>query len=77
MKRILMGIVAAVALMIVVVPVIAGINAAATSGRLPFTGSPVRIMLVVAAALIAAGALLLLPGRKSDRRRHSRRAPLN
>jgi hypothetical protein len=65
-KRILLGIVAVVALMIFVVPVIAGINAAATSGVLPFTGSPVRIMLLVAVALITAGALLLLPGRKSD-----------
>ena len=46
MKRILVGIVAAVALMIFVVPVIAGINAAATSGVLPFTGSPVSIMLL-------------------------------
>jgi hypothetical protein len=65
-KRILVGIVAAVASMILVVPVIAGINAAATSGVLPFTGSPVRLMLLIAGALITVGALLLLPGRKSD-----------
>ena len=77
MKRILLGIVAIVALLFFVVPVIAGISAAVTSGYLPFTGSPVSVMLVVAAALITVGALLLLPGRKSDRRRQVSRGPLN
>jgi hypothetical protein len=76
-KRIVIGIVAIVALLIFVVPVIAGINAAATSGFLPFTGSPVRTMLIVAAALITVGGLLLLPGRRSDERRHVSRGPLN
>jgi hypothetical protein len=72
------GLFTTAAVLVLVVPIMAVITAATSSGVLPFTGSPALIILSVAAALIGAGALLLRPSRQDRealrRRREDREA---
>ena len=72
MGRVLGGLITIAAVVVLVVPIMAVITAATSSGVLPFTGSPALIILSVAAALIGTGALLLRPSRQE---RAARRRP--
>ena len=64
MGRLLGGLITTAAVLVLIVPIMAVITAATSSGVLPFTGSPALIILSVAAALIGTGALLLRPSRQ-------------
>lgn len=78
MGRLLEGLITAAAVVVLVVPIMAVLTAATSSGVLPFTGSPALILLSVAAALIGLGALLLRPSRQERawrRRRAAARRP--
>ena len=63
------------AVVVLVVPIMAVLTAATSSGVLPFTGSPALLILSVAAALIGLGALLLRPRRQERAARRGRSAP--
>lgn len=73
MGRVLGGLITTAAVLVLVVPIMAVITAATSSGVLPFTGSPALIILSVAAALIGTGALLLRPSRQERAARRRRR----
>ena len=62
------GLITTAAVLVLIVPIMAVITAATSSGVLPFTGSPALIILSVAAALIGTGALLLRPAGKTVKR---------
>jgi membrane protein implicated in regulation of membrane protease activity len=82
MGRFLGGLITTAAVVVFVLPIMAVITAATSSGVLPFTGSPALLILAVAAALIGLGALLLRPSREERVTRRRRAAaggsrPLN
>jgi hypothetical protein len=52
MGRLFGGVITSAAVLVLVVPIMAVITAATSSGVLPFTGSPALLILSVAAALI-------------------------
>jgi hypothetical protein len=66
MRSFLLGFATVAATVVVAGSAIAVFTAAASSGALPFTSTPIWLMLGIAGALILAGALLLLPGRKGE-----------
>ncbi len=73
MERFLGSVITSAAVVVLVVPIMAVITAATSSGVLPFTGSPALMILSVAAALIGTGALLLRPSRQERAERRRRR----
>jgi hypothetical protein len=72
MGRLLGGLITTASIAVLVVPIMAVITAATSSGVLPFTGSPALIILSVAAALFGMGALLLRPSREERAARRRR-----